>query len=94
MTKETKKDANESFRDSFKGKNYWIKKLKPKYENFLRACFLFIHLSYKKPGLIVKKCHLLWDSYSLSTGLESHPLRQYEEELRHDSFCNRLLTCW
>lgn len=55
MTKETKKDASESFRDSFKGKNYWIKKLKPKYEHFLRACFLFIHLSYKKPGLIVQK---------------------------------------
>lgn len=77
-----------------KGKNYWIKKLKPKYEHFLRACFLFIHLSYKKPGLIVQKRHLLWDNYSLSTGLESHPLRRYEEELSHDSFCNRLLTCW
>lgn len=76
MTKEAKKDASESFRDSFKGKNYWIKKLKPKYEHFLRAfCFLFIHLSHKKPGLIVQKRHLLWDNYSLSTGQESHPLR-------------------
>lgn len=47
MTKETKKDASEYFRDSFKGKNYWTKKLKPKYEHFSRACFLFILLRYK-----------------------------------------------
>ncbi len=41
MTKETKKDASESFRDSFKGKNYWIKKLKPKYEKKIESLFSF-----------------------------------------------------
>jgi len=52
LTKETKKDASEYFRDSFKGKNYWTKKLKPKYEHFSRACFLFILLRYKMHRMV------------------------------------------
>lgn len=44
MTKETRKDANESFKDSFMTKSYRTKnlQLKPKHEHFSRACFLFI----------------------------------------------------
>lgn len=94
MTKETKKDANESFRDSFNGKNYWIKKLKPKYEHFSRACFLFIRLRYKKPGLIVQKWHLLQSQHRI--GVASSQTIQAGTQCKSscDSFCNRLLTCW
>lgn len=52
MTKETKKDVSEYFRDSFKGKNYWTKKLKPKYEHFSRACLLFILFRYKMHRMV------------------------------------------